>query len=310
MIQLHSTAYTAVPAFRRRNSKTTLRTQDNGITRCIHVHGPCDTEVKHDIAFQTYESCCKIIYLEFLRILRFALSHIITVIRASSEEIGFITGYSQRLGITDGIQHHVQGIAADITKRTDTGRSILDKGGTERRRDSPSSAASGLDIINLAKHAGLHDLLNHLHVFVQSGLEAYRHQLTTFFLSPSDGNSLIQSHTHGLLQKHMYALLKCINRTLCMGSVVCTYTDSIQFQRLVIQHLLMASVALCLYIKFLKKSLSFPFHQIRTGYDLHICLLQIAGHMSLCNPTGSDDTYTHLLRGIYHIINDYFFKTI
>ena len=46
---------------------------------------------------------------------------------------------------------------------------LLDEGAV---RDAATTAAAGLDVVDLAQHAAFYDLLDHLHVLVQTGLEA------------------------------------------------------------------------------------------------------------------------------------------
>ena len=55
MINGHRAADRAVPAVGRRNAKTCFGTENDGVAGGVDVHGPSNTEVENDVAFETNE---------------------------------------------------------------------------------------------------------------------------------------------------------------------------------------------------------------------------------------------------------------
>ena len=157
MIQGHRTANGAVPALGGGDTQTAFSTHDDGITGGIQVHCPGNAEVNHNVTFQTDETGCEVIDLKLLGIFLNTALHIVTVVGVGAEECGLITGNGQRLGIADGIENHVQGIAADVAQGAQTCGSILNEGGAIGGRDASSAAAAGLDVVNLTQNAGIDD---------------------------------------------------------------------------------------------------------------------------------------------------------
>ena len=115
-----------------------------------------------------------------------------SILRIGAEEVGGVARNGQRLRIADRVEHHVQRIAADVAQSADTSGALLDEGAV---RDAATTAAAGLDVIDLAQHAGLSTMrLDHLHVGVIAGLEADGQDLAALLLGAADFNGLVQSN--------------------------------------------------------------------------------------------------------------------
>ena len=71
-----------------------------------------------------------------------------------------------------------------------------------------SAAASCLNIVNSAELARLNYLLNHLHISVKTGLEAYGNNFAAFLFCLADSDSLIKSNSHRFFKKHRKTVLK------------------------------------------------------------------------------------------------------
>lgn len=115
------------------------------------------------------------------------------------------TGYSKGLGITDSIKNHVQRVAADIANSANTGSFIFNKAGAERNWNPAAATTAGLNIVNFAQLAGLHNFLNLSHIRVKTGLEANGKHLAILLFGTADSDRFFQRDAHGLFQQHMYA---------------------------------------------------------------------------------------------------------
>ena len=288
-----------------------LGAQDDGVTRGVDVHGPCDTEVQDDAAFQTDESSGEIVHLELLSIVLHATVGIVGVVRTLAEEGRLVAGNGQGLGIADGIEDHVQGVAADIAQSAQACGAVFDEGGTEGSGDASAAAAAGLDVVDVAQDAGLDDLLDHLHVLVHTGLEADGNHLAGLLLGLADSDGLFQGDAHGLLQQDVQAGLQRVDGALGMGAVVGADADGVQVQGLVGQHLGVVAVALnAFHAQVCEELLSLAGDQVGTCHDLNVGLLQVADHVSLGDPAAADDTDADLLGSVNIAGGLYIFETI
>ena len=155
-------------------------------------------------------------------------AHTLRIVGIRAEEGRLIAGNGERLGIANCVENHIQGVATDVTECTKTCGLVLDKGGAVRRGNTATATATGLDVVDLTKLAGLNDLLDHLHVLVKAGLEADRDDLAALLLGAADGNRLVQRDGHGLLEKNRDAVLEGINGALGVGGVVGANADAVK----------------------------------------------------------------------------------
>ena len=102
MINGHRAADRAVPAVGRRNAKTALCTEHNGITGSVDIHGPCDTEVNDSAVFETDKAAAEIVHAE-LGGKEFRIGAIGIGFGIGTEIVGNKAGNRDRLRIADGV---------------------------------------------------------------------------------------------------------------------------------------------------------------------------------------------------------------
>jgi hypothetical protein len=82
-------------------------------------------------------------------------------------------------------------------------------------------------------------------------------------------------------------------------TVICTNRNSVKIQRLIVYHFLTGIVALnTLNLMLFEECLCFAGDNICACDDLYVGLLKVRSDMSICDPTGTDDTYAKLLGSI------------
>lgn len=149
VIQGHGAAHGAVPALGGGDPQTGFGAQNDGVTGGIHVHGPGNAEVHDDIAFQTDETGSEIVNLKLLGVFLNTALCVVAVVGVGAEECGLVAGNGQGLGIADGVQHHIQGVAADVAQGAQACGCVLDEGGAVGSGDASAAAAAGLDVVDL-----------------------------------------------------------------------------------------------------------------------------------------------------------------
>ena len=249
------------------------------------MHRPGDTEVEDDAAFQTDERRSEIVHVKALGVgLGF-------VIRAGAEIIGGVARHRQGLGIADGVEHAVQRVAADIAHRADARGLLLDEGGV---RDAATTAAAGLDVVDLAENAAFYDLFDHLHVLVQTGLEADGEHLAALLFRAHDLHRFFGGHAHGLLQQNVDALFQRINGAGRMLRVVGADADRIQL--LAVEHGLVVGIELAVLDAVTSgELLGLAGNQIRHGHDLDVLHALVGLNVGFGNPAGADDADAELV---------------
>ncbi len=295
VVQGHGAAHGAVPAVGGGNAESAFGTEDDGVAGGVDVHGPRDAEVKDDAALETDEGRCEVVHGEPCGIRA-------VVLRVLAEEIGDVAGNGQRLRIADGVQDHVEGVAADVAQSADAARGLLDERGA---RDAATTAAAGLDVVDLAEDAGVDDLLDHLHVGVETGLEADGDELAGGLFSLADGLGLFQGHGEGLLQEDRDAVLQRVDGGSGVLSVVGADGDAVQIG-LVVDQLLVGGIETdAFHAEALHELLSLAGDQVRGGDDFHVLHELVALDMALRDPAGTDDADLQLLSGLLLLFDDF-----
>ena len=137
-----------------------------------------------------------------------------------------------------------------------------------------SAAAAGLNIVNSAELARLNYLLNHLHISVKTGLEAYGNNFAALLFCLADSDSLIKSNRHRFFKKHRKTMLKRVNGALRMGAVVGADRYGVKVHG--VNHFLVIGEGFSLYAVILEKLFSLSGDKIGAGYYLNIGLLFVA----------------------------------
>ncbi len=137
-----------------------------------------------------------------------------------------------------------------------------------------SAAAAGLNIVNSAELARLNYLLNHLHISVETGLEAYGNYLAALLFCLANSDSLFKSNSHRFFKKNRKTVLKRVNCAFRMGAVVGADRYGVKVHG--VNHFLVIGERLSLYLVILEKLFSLSGDKIGAGYYLNIGLLFVA----------------------------------
>ena len=261
------------------------------------MHGPGNTEVQDDAAFQAHEGRGEIVHGEALGVLFRGVEPVGSgVLGVGAEEVALVAGDGQGLGIADGVKHHVQRIAADVAQGADAAGGLLDEGAVG---DAATAAAAGLDVIDVAQHAGLHDLLDHLHVLIAAGLEADGEDLAALLLGAHHFNGLVDGDGEGLLQQHVDAVLQGVDGGNGVGGVVGANGNAVQVL-FVVDHFLVAGIeAYAFHAEALHESFRLAGNQVCGRDDFHVGHVFIALNVALSDPAGADDTNLQLAGSVY-----------
>ena len=287
MIQSHGTADRAVPAIRRRNAECAFLTEDYGVTGGVGMHCPRNTEVEDYSALKTNECCSEIVNAESLCIRKRSILGVLP------KEIGGVAGYGKRLRISDGVEHHIERIASDITECADTCGLILDK---STSRNTAAAASSGLDIVDLTESTGLTDALDHSHVCVKAGLEADGNEFPGALLGASHLDSLIKRYAHRLLEKTVASVLKRVDRAAAMLAVV--GADAYNIEVFLLEHFEMVRISSCMDLLVrCEEIVRFSGDYVGACDDLHIVKLKVLTEMRPRDRSGTDYSYSDLLIG-------------
>ena len=117
-----------------------------------------------------------------------------------------------------------------------------------------SAAAACLNIVNSAELARLNYLLNHLHISVKTGLEAYGNDLATLLFSLADSYCFFKSNSHRFFKKNRKTVLKRVNCAFRMGAVVGANAYRVKVHG--VNHFLVIGERLSLYLVILEKLFS------------------------------------------------------
>ena len=249
------------------------------------MHGPRDAEVQYDAALQAHERRRKVVHVEALGVL------LALVVGAGAKEVGGVARNGQGLGVADGVEHAVQRVAADVSHRADAAGGLFDERGV---RDAPSAAAAGLHVVDLAQHARVDDLLDHLHVLVKARLEADGQHLAALLLGAHDLHRFLGGHAHGLLQQHVDALFQRVDGAGRVLGVVGAHADRVQL--LVVQHGLVVGVEITvLDAVALGELLRLAGDQIGHRHNLDVLHALIGLDVRLRNPARADDANAQLV---------------
>ena len=249
------------------------------------MHIPGDTEIQNDIAFQPNIRGSEIIHAKF--VCAFRLSYLGIRLRRLAKEAGCTPRHRQGLRISDGVEHHVQRITANIADRAQPRFILLYKGFGPTDRYTMAAAASCLNVVNLAQFSRLDNFFNHLHVGVITRLKSDGNDFTAFLFRAANGDGFVQSHRHRLFQQYMQPVFQRVNRALCMRAVVCADTDRIH--RHGVDHIFIAFKRPGLHLIFFKKFPCLIRDDIGPRNNFHIRLFHIALHMAIGYASGSDN---------------------
>ena len=260
------------------------------------MHGPGNAEVEDDVAFQAHERCRKIFHAKARRVFGRGVELIgALILRVGAEEVGGIARNGEGLGIADGVEHHVQRIAADIAHGADAAGGLFDKGTV---RDAATAAAAGLDVIDLAQHTAVHDALDHLHVFIHARLEADGEQLAALFLGAHDFHSLFGGDAHGLFQQHVHTRVERVDGGLRVGHVIGAVAHRVELFRL--QHGgVVRVIPGALHAPLLSERFRLAGDQVGQGDDFHIVHLEEALNMGFGDPAGADNAVLQLAFALF-----------
>ena len=262
------------------------------------MHRPGDAEIEDDAALKTDERRRKVLDVETRRVLG------IVVFRIGAEIVGGVAGGRQRLRIADGVEDHIERIAADVSHRADAGSLVLDEGAV---RDAAASAAAGLDVVDLAEFPRLYDLLDHFHILVHTGLETDRQDLAALLLGAHDLHRFLGGDAHRLFQKDVHALPERVNGRDRVLTVVGADRDRVQF--LVVEQFLVARIAAHAFKTVsLEERLGFAGDQVRARDDLDVLHLLIAFDVRLGDPSGADDADLQLLSDFLLFLDLFLFE--
>ena len=301
-IKGHGLVETTVPAFGGRNAQAALGAQNQGVASGVHMHIPGNAEVYDHIAVQTDVSGGKIIHGELLGALGLADGGI--SLGSLAAEIAGATGDGQRLGVADGVQHHIQRVAADVAHGADAGLVVLNEGLGPADGDAVATTAAGLDVVHAAKFAGLDNLLDHLHIGVQTGLEADGHDLAALLFSLADRHGLVQRDGHGLLQQHVQAMLQGVDGAYGVIAVIHADADGVHGHG--VDHLLVVLEGGGFHVVFLQEFVSLAGDQVAGGHDLHVGLMLIGTDVAVSDSAGADDADAQFLIAV----NGFFFRHV
>ena len=300
MINGHRTADGAVPAIGGRNTQTALCAENDGVAGGVDVHCPGNAEIEDDVALETDKRSGKVVHAERIGI--FMMLAVADIVRIRAEERGLIARNGQRLRIADRVHDHVQRIAADVAQSADAAGILCDEGRTVGRRDTATTTAAGLDVIDLAELARLNNLFDHLHVGIKTRLEADRQHLAALFLGFQQFGSLVHGDAHRLLQQDVDTLFKRIDCRRNVLTVVGADGDRIQMHVRIVQHFLVAAVIAldALKTQLLAERSRLAGDDVRRSDDLGIRIVLIRRDVCFCNPARADDTDAQLAVGIHH----------
>ena len=167
-----------------------------------------------------------------------------------------------------------------------------------------TAAAAGLDVVHAAQLAGLDDLLDHLHVGVQTGLEADGHDLAALLFSLADFHGFVQRDGHELLQQHVQAMLQSVDGAHGVVAVVHANADGVHGHG--VDHLLVVLEGGGLDLVFLQELFGLAGDQVTGGHDLHVGLMQVSLDVAVGDSAGADDADTQLLLAV----NGLFFRHV
>ena len=167
-----------------------------------------------------------------------------------------------------------------------------------------TTAAAGLDVVHAAQFAGLDNLLDHLHVGVQTGLEADGNDLAALLFSLADGHGFVQCDGHGLLQQHVQAMLQRVDGAHGMVAVVHAHADGVHGHG--VDHLLVVFEGGGFHVVFLQEFFGLAGDQVAGGHDLYIRLMLIGADVAVGDSAGADDADAQLLLAV----NGLFFRHV
>ena len=263
IIQGHRTADRAVPALGGRDAQGALGAQHHGVPGGVQVHGPGNAEVQHQPALQADKGRGEVIHIKARGVLG------LLVLSGGAKEVGGIPRGSQRPGIAHGVEHHVQGIASNVTQGADACGLFFNEGAVG---NAAAAASAGLDVIDFSQGARFHDLLDLLHVGVHARLKADGQQLAAGLLRADDVRRLLNRRGHRLFQQHIDARIERVDGTYRVLGVVGAYADCVQL--LVVQHGLVVRIEIAAGHTIARgKFLSLAGDQVCHGNNLNIRLL-------------------------------------
>ena len=259
--------------------QTRVGAEDHKVGADVHVHCPRHAVVKNDVALQPDERRGEIVHGETVR---FAV-----ILRVLAEIVACVRGNGQGLGIPDGVQGQVEGIAAEIPDRAEHRLILFDKGAA---RNPAPTAAADLDVVHLAQLPGCHDPLDLFAVVVVARLETDGQDLAALFLRAHDGESFLQGDAHRLFEQHVLAGLQCHDRTDRVLAVV--GADGHRVDVVPPAQLLTG----CIRRRFrpaeaVEEFPRLPGNDVRARYDLHVVKRLIRARVCMCDPARADDAY-------------------
>ena len=159
-------------------------------------------------ALEADQGDAEVLHLEAVRLL--------VVQRVGAEVARGGGGDGQGQGVVQGVEGHIQGVAADVRQSPRPGQIAPDEGAP---RHPPPAPPAGLDVVDLAQLAGLHDPLDHLHVGVVAGLEADAEDAPGAPRRAGHVDGLVEGHRHRLLHQHVLARLEGVDAGAVVGDV-------------------------------------------------------------------------------------------
>ena len=293
----------AVPALGGGDAEASLGAVDDGVARGVEVHSPGNAEIEDDAALKANERRGEIVNAERIGKLGTAEFLICNVVRILAEEVGGVARDRQRLGMSEGVENHIERVATDVAERAETARVLCDEGGLislVADGNTATAAAARLNVVYLAEDARLNNVAHHLHILVESRLEADGEHLARLLLCSHNLDSLVECDGKGLLEKNVKSCLKCRDSAGGVLAVIGADGHGVELQGLIIDHL-NAVLVVALNLGFMVNIKEFACStsdNIRACDDLHVGLLEICIHVRECNAAGAYDTDSYLLRGI------------
>ena len=163
-----------------------------------------------------------------------------------------------------------------------------------------TTSAAGLDVIDLTEHAGLNNSLDLLHVYVETGLEADRNDLSAFLFCFADGNGFVKRYAHRLFKQNRNTVLQRVDGTNGVGSVVGANAYCVELFG--VEHLKMSVFAFVagrtVYVIGLLELLSLAGDKVCESDNLNVGLVLIAPDVCFGDPAGTDDTDANLFGSI------------